>query len=123
MKSSTSLSKWTNWKFDDIKHEVERGDEKSKTKLAWLKLSGCGGAKVDEDGAIDLLEERVKDKDSDAMWMLGVCYEYGIGIEQDVERAEMLYKQSRESGNKIGVIYQSQKKYERGSGKMKMGRL
>ena len=40
-----------------------RGEESAKTKLAWYKLSGMGGAKVDVDGAVKLLEERVKGKD------------------------------------------------------------
>ncbi len=47
-------------KYNDVKRAVEEGNEKSKTKLAGLKLSGLGGAKVDEDGAVVLLEERVK---------------------------------------------------------------
>ena len=111
------ISSWKELKYDDVKHAVEEGDKKSKTKLAWLKLSGCGGAEVDEEGAVALLEERVKDKDSDAMWMLGMCYEYGMGIEQDIERANLLYKQSKESGNEIGAIYESQ---ENGSGRMKV---
>ena len=47
-------------------------------------LSGLGGVAVDEDGAVALLQERVKDRDTDAMWMLGLCCEYGRGIEQDI---------------------------------------
>ena len=102
---------------------VEEGDESTKTKLAWLKLSGFGGARKDEDGAVALLEERVKDKDTDAMWMLGVCNEYGIGTEQDIKRAEDLYKQSSERGNEIGVFFVDSGEYGRGSGKMRMNGL
>ena len=54
------------------------------------------------------------------MWMLGVCYEYGRGIEQDIERAEMLYKGSSSKGNKIGAFFASHREYERGNGKMKI---
>ena len=99
---------------------VEGGDESAKTKLAWLKLSGVGGAEKDEDGAVALLEERVKDKDDEAMWMLGVCNEYGIGTEQDIERADDLYKQSSERGNEIGVFFARTGRNERGSGKKKI---
>ena len=97
--------------------------EKTKTDLAWLMLSGLGGTKVDEDGAVALLEERVKDKDTDAMWILGVCNEFGIGTEQDIERAENLYQESHRRGNKIGGFFVENKGTKRGSGVMKMNRL
>ena len=51
-----------------------------KTKQAWLMLSGLGGVDVDEYSAVALLKQRVKEGDTDAMWMLGICYEFGIGI-------------------------------------------
>ena len=107
-------------KYSEVLKAVKSGNKRAKTKLAWLKLSGFGGADVDEDGAVTLLQERVKEGDGDAMWMLGVCYEYGRGIEQDIERAEILYKQSSESGNEIGMFFESHGKDEIGSGKMKM---
>ena len=111
---------WLKLKYDDVKKAVERGDEKAKTKLAWLMLSGIGGADVDEDGAVALLEERVKDKDTDAMWMLGICYEFGTGIEQDTEQAEKLYQQSNDGGNEIGKLFVRHEDWGRGSGKMRM---
>ena len=94
-----------------------------KTKQAWLMLSGIGGVDVDEDGAVALLEERVKEGDRDAMWMLGICYEFGIGIEQDIEQAEKLYQQSSDGGNEIGKFFVSLKGCGRGSGYMRMYRL
>ncbi len=83
---------------------VEGGDESAKTKLAWYKLSGVGGCEIDTNGAVALLEERVKDNDAEAMWMLGVCSEFGRGCEQDIKKAKMLYKQSRRRRNGIGKI-------------------
>ena len=118
------IESWKELKYEEVKSAVERGDESAKTKLAWLMLSGLGGADVDEDGAVALLEERVKEgDDGDAMWMLGVCYEYGRGIEQDIEQAETLYKGSSSKGNKIGTFFASHREYERGSGEMKIERL
>ena len=123
-KAKESVEGWSELKYEDIKKAVEGGDESAKTKLAWLKLSGLGGAEKDEDGAVVLLEERVKKGDDDeAMWMLGVCNEYGIGIEQDTERAGELYKRSCERGNEIGKFFGVCGCYERGSGKMKMHSL
>ena len=78
------------------------GTSQSKTELAWLKLSGYGDAGRDVDGAVVLLEERVKAGDGEAMWMLGLCKEYGNGTEKDVEGAEKLYGLSKRAGNAIG---------------------
>ena len=107
--------------YKDALDGVERGDESAKTKVAWYMLSGRGGAAIDAKGAVMLLEERVKDRDAEAVWMLGVCSEFGIGIEQDIERASKLYGQSKEGGNEIGEnIVQNGVKYERGSGYLRI---
>ncbi len=105
-------------KYKEVLDAIEKGEESAKTKLAWYKLSGFEGVKVDADEAVVLLEERVKDRDSEAMWMLGLCKEYGRGTEQNIEEAEKLYKQSNESGNEIGKILAEKGKCGRGSGKM-----
>ena len=102
--------------YKDTLQAVERGDNCAKTKLAWYFLSGYCGAKVDVDKAVVLLEERVKEDDAEAMWMLGLCCEYGMGTEQDKERAETLYKQSRDKGNKIGKFFAENEGDGRGNG-------
>ena len=107
--------------YKNVLETFERGDDRAKTKLAWYKLSGVGGCEIDTNGAVELLEERVKAKDAEARWMLGVCYEFGRGCEQDISRAEMLYKQSSDGGNEIGKILVKNKDEEhpRGSGYLK----
>ena len=90
--------------YKKVSRAVDDGDNKAKTKLAFYLLTGKGGAEVDEDRAFALLEERVKERDTDAMWMLGLCYEYGIGCEEDFERAMSLYEQSRDGGNAAGRL-------------------
>ena len=103
---------------------VKEGKKEAKTKLAWFLLSGCGGAEIDKDKAFQLLEERVEEQDSEAMWMLGLCYEYGMGCEQDIEKAELLYKRCQEAGNAVGEFFvEKREKNERGSGEMKVGGL
>ena len=102
---------------------MNEGNEKSKTKVAFYKLSGRGGAEYDADGAVVLLEERVKDKDIEAMWMLGLCYEYGIGTEQDIKRAGSLYIQSRDGGSIVGKLILENGAYERGSEKRRIESL
>ena len=108
--------------YKEILAAFERGDNSAKTKLAWYKLSGDGSVDVDVDEAVALLEERVAEGDLEAMWMLGICNEFGIGTEQNIERAEKLYKQSSDGGNEIGNILMENKseEYERGCGYLKI---
>ena len=102
---------------------VERGDESAKTKVAYFKLSGLGGAEVDVKGAVALLEERAKEGDCEAKWVLGLCCEYGMGTEQDIERAEELYRESCEGGNAVGEFLKLNGEGGRGSGVMKVNSL
>ena len=103
---------------------VERGEVWAKTKLAWYKLSGIGGCEIDEKGAVALLEERVMANDADAMWMLGLCNEFGKGCEQNISRAELLYQRSSDEGNFTGLILvRNRKEHERGSGYLKCSSL
>ena len=102
--------------FKDTLQAVERGDGAAKTKLAWFFLSGYCGAEVDANKAVALLEERVKEDDAEAMWMLGLCFEYGMGTEQDIERAETLYQQSRDEENRIGKYFAWNEGGGRGNG-------
>ena len=102
---------------------MESGYNRAKIKLAWYKLSGCGGCEIDVDGAVALLKERVKDKDTDAMWMLGLCNEFGMGCEQDIEEAQRLYKQCKDGGNVIGQFFVKFGEDKRGTGIMFARRL
>ena len=90
--------------FEAVLSAVEKGKESAKTKLAWYKLCGHGGARKDANEAVRLLEERSKARDGEAMWMLGICKEYGMGTEQDIKGAEKLYIQSSKTGNEIGKV-------------------
>ncbi len=109
--------------YEAVLSAVERGEESAKTKLAWYKLCGLEGTKKNVDEAVALLKERVKKKDGEAMWMLGICKEYGIGTEEDIEGAEKLYSESSKRGNVRGEILMTKREYGRGSGKMKLSGL
>ena len=91
----------------------------AKTKLAWYKLTGFEGTTIDANGAVSLLEEQVIAGDAEAMWILGLCKEYGLGTEQDMEETDRLYKQSAEGGNEIGKLF-VQGVGARGGGKMRL---
>ena len=90
--------------YEAVLSAVKKEDDRAKTELAWYKLCGGGGARKDVDEAVILLEEGVKGGDGEAMWILGLCKEYGIGTEQGIEGSKNLYKQSSEAGNEIGEI-------------------
>ena len=102
---------------------MESGDESAKTKVAFFKLSGCGGVKVDTGGAVALLEEHVKEGHCEAKWMLGLCCEYGIGTEQDIVRAVKLYRECWEGGNVVGGFLMKNDEGGRGTGVMKVNGL
>ena len=118
-KSSKIISPETGYK--EIVKAVESGDNGAKTKLAYYKLSGYGGCEIDVDEAVVLLKERVEDKDTEAMWLLGLCNEYGMGCEQDLKEAESLYKQSNDGGNEIGKFFMENGGDARGTGVMNVG--
>ena len=111
--------------YKQVVEAVKEGNKEAKTKLALYLLSGFEGAEIDEDRAVVLLEERVaKDGDAEAMWMLGLCYEYGMGCEASVEEAEVLYKRCCDGGNAIGeFLIENGEGNERGSGMMKVKSL
>ena len=94
-----------------------------KTKLAWSMLSGFGNDIVNEDEAVRMLEERVEVGDAEAMWMLGICKEYGRGTSQDIKGAEDLYEKSDLAGNEVGHDLVWKKTLGRGNGIMKIHSL
>ena len=110
--------------YKEVVEAMKEGNKEAKTKLARYLLSGYGGVQIDEDRAVVLLEERVKDKDAEAMWMLGLCYEYGMGCETSVKESETLYKRCCDRGNAIGeFVAENGEGNERGSGVMKVKSL
>ncbi len=114
---------WFYLKYDEVSKAAKKGDGGAKTKMAWLMLAGRGGAKVDESKAISILEDRVDKNDSNAMWILGLCYEFGRGVQADSERAESLYKQSQGNGNRIGKFIASRQWYNEVNNLVVMRRL
>ena len=116
---SEDLNKGT--EYNEALDAMSTGNESAKTKVAFYKLSGCGGASVDVKEAVALLEERSEKGDGEAKWMLGLCCEYGMGMEQDIERAESLYRESSEARNEVGGFLMNNGKGKRGSGVMTAG--
>ena len=104
--------------YKEAVRAMNNGDNKAKTKVAYYKLTGRGDGEVDAREAVALLEERVKDGDDEAKWMLGLCCEYGIGIKQDIARALLLYQQSNGAKNVVGEFLVKNDRCKRGSAVM-----
>ena len=79
-------------------------------------LEGSHGMARDAEAAVALLEAKVKDGDAEAMWMLGVCCEFGMGTEQDVARAEKLYERGAEQGNATARLLTDKLENQNGRG-------
>ena len=93
-------------------------------KALWM-LEGSHGMTRDADGAVVLLEDLVnkqhnKHCNADAMWMLGVCCEFGIGTEQDVHRAEQLFESAAQQGNTTAKLLMDKLENMNGRGCMEM---
>ena len=93
----------------------QQTQRKGRANAQWL-LEGSHGMARDANAAVALLEEKVKDGDAKAMWMLGVCCEFGMGTEQDVERAEQLYKRGAWQGNATAKLLTKKLKNWNGRG-------
>ncbi len=112
---------WIDMNYDDLEKEVKKGNEKAKTKLAWLLLSGIGVEK-DVDRAVAILEERIRVWDADALWILGICYECGIGVEKDFEKSRGYFKVSRMKTT-LGWYFSMHRKHQRKGGEIIIGGL
>ena len=71
---------------------------------ARLVLEGSHGTARDADEAVALLKKEVQHGNADAMWILGVCCEFGIGTEQDEGRAEQLFQKAAQQGNTTAML-------------------
>ena len=79
-------------------------------------LEGSHGMPRDADAAVALLEEKVKDGDAEAMWMLGMCCEFGMGTYQDIARADQLYQCGAEQGSSTARLLMDELKNKNGRG-------
>ena len=70
-----------------------------KVSQARMLLGGDSSTPRDEIKAFGLLEQEAEALDSDAMWMLGLCYEFGMGTFKNLERAEELYGRAKQQGS------------------------
>ena len=78
---------------------------KAETEKALWMLEGRNGMARDADGAVVVLQQQVDEHhDAQAMWLLGLCCEYGMGTEQDTQLAEQLFQQAAQQGDETAKL-------------------
>ena len=89
-------------RFESLVKQLDSNPGKNsvKTEVAWFLLAGHVVDR-DQEKAVSLLEERVAQDDPDAMWMLALCKEFGMGTEKDLEAANALVTRAREHKNVV----------------------
>jgi len=96
----TAKNKIEESKFRDVLNAVKRGEEDAKIKLAMLAFSGI----IVNEEEVKKLEQQVKKGDTEAMWKLGLCKDFGMGTKLNKRIAESLYEESSFGGNPTGII-------------------
>ena len=84
--------------------QKQGGKRGSKSEVARRVLQDGRADKAERAQAVVQLEECARDGDAEAMWVLGVCCEHGIGTAQDLGRARELYEASQEKGCRTGGL-------------------
>ena len=118
-----SIKETDETQYKDAVRALERGEDGAKTTIAFYKLSGRGGVEVDAERAVALLQERAMKNDDEALWMLGVCYEYGIGTKKDIQEAELHYQRSSQLNNVVGGTFYHFTNGRRGDGVVEVAAL
>ena len=75
----------------------------------------------DADGAVVVLQQQVDEHhDAQAMWLLGLFCEYGMGTQQDTQRAEQLFQQAAQQGDETAKLLVGKPKNWNGRGCLDM---
>ena len=77
-----------------------------KREEAFNRLRGC----IEEAACIDkqtmtMVDECVKSGDPEAMWIQGLCMEYGMGCDMDSASAEKMYEKAAGCGSPVGQFF------------------
>ncbi|CAG8736541.1 6867_t:CDS:2, partial [Acaulospora morrowiae] len=85
--------------FELYKISVERGFLADKCLLSEFYYYGIGGAERDPKLALHLLKRSATVGYVPAMYWLGYCYQYGVGVTRDFEKAVNLYREVIQNGD------------------------
>ena len=76
----------------------------SQTRRAYWMLEGSHGYVVDANKAVELLITKAREGDSDAMWILSYCFQFGIGVEKNIEASKKLARKANALQNPVAKI-------------------
>ena len=96
-------------KIRDFFRENKSGDPQKIISFFTFLLFGDGKPTASDD-TFSTLRDNVEDKDVDAQYCLGFCYENGIGIPENKEEAAKWYREAAERGHadaqwRLGLYY------------------
>ena len=60
------------------------------------------------EGAVALVRQCAEEHDARGLWALGLCFEYGIGVDKDMEHAMQLYSESARQKNHVGSRFEKE---------------
>ena len=83
--------------LEDCRQAAEDGDANAVVQMGMNCLYGIGGAAKDPEKAFRWFSQTAPDDPAGLYW-LGVCYDNGFGVEQDVSRALALYREAAGAG-------------------------
>ena len=98
---------------------IGEGKTRSRIQLAWKEFLGYDAGDGD---IIKQLNKEVEAKNGEAMWVYGICKEFGIGTEQDMEKARDLYEESENLGSASGNFLASKTRSGRAPGEIALTR-
>jgi hypothetical protein len=100
------------------------GYAKGQNNLGECHLLGTHGLKKDPALAVELFSESIENGDLKALWHLGCCYQHGLGVAKDINKAIEYWSQAAAKGdihakealqqNKAAVVQVIKEKIARG---------
>ena len=88
--------------YKKIKKVYDKGESNVVGRIAWYLLSGRGGIEKDVEKAFVLLENKADLCDKGmGWWLLGLCYEFGLGTERDRFKTITCYRHANRSKSEI----------------------
>ena len=82
-----------------LERSSDVGNIRAKALLGSIYLAGLGKISADAERAVGYLEDAAEKGDASAQYNLATCYENGIGVKEDLDKAVELLKLSAEAGN------------------------
>ena len=92
---------------------LKKAADQSLSAAEWLLGMYCLRNR-ENDEAIRYLYNAKKGGVADASFALGQCYEFGIGVERNLDQAQELYQEAEKNGSALAIVASSQQHLKKG---------